>query len=485
MTFLLQKYEICVIMLHRGGVKVKSKKISALLGILALLLCIVGFLTVTRSRMMTIHAAQETETTQNTEESELGNTNSDEVEEPKLEDVGSDGKEEPEEEGDLPDGEEEIEVPKGKNYTISTKTKPCKRSLRKSYNKYTKHYYTFRSYLEILEKKGGGTLRVKKGTYTITNTLYVPSNVTIVFEDGVTIKKGNKTGKRKLKASDTIFQLVSPSVVKKKKKLKAYQGGHDISLIGQGNVVIDMRHVYTSIAIVMGHDKNIMINNITFKNMSAKGHLIELNSSNNVTVKNCEFIGNVTSGNKEAINVDSTDKNTKGFNNSWSSHDRTTCDGVTIERCYFRKLPSGVGTHKYSYKNGKQQYHKNITVKDCQFLETGNQKEGSSSVRMMNWKDANVSNNQFLQVAYFGISAYAVDNPVISYNRFSGMSYRAIVICSWKNKGSGSSYPRSYVYNLDLNKVLNNHVEGDLKSITYYQNGGSVSYPMLIENDIL
>jgi hypothetical protein len=34
-----------------------------------------------------------------------------------------------------------------------------------------------RSYLERLEKNGGGKLILKKGTYKITNTLYIPSNV--------------------------------------------------------------------------------------------------------------------------------------------------------------------------------------------------------------------------------------------------------------------------------------------------------------------
>jgi hypothetical protein len=54
-----------------------------------------------------------------------------------------------------------------------------------TYNKYTKQYYVLRSYLEELEKRGGGTLILNSGTYTILNTLYVPSNVTIRFKNGV------------------------------------------------------------------------------------------------------------------------------------------------------------------------------------------------------------------------------------------------------------------------------------------------------------
>ncbi|MEK5389647.1 hypothetical protein NSQ59_04575 [Margalitia sp. FSL K6-0131] len=69
-------------------------------------------------------------------------------------------------------------------YTISPTTAPCDKTMTKftTYNKYTKQYYVIRSYLEKLEHTGGGALILKKGTYTISNVLYVPSNVTIRCE---------------------------------------------------------------------------------------------------------------------------------------------------------------------------------------------------------------------------------------------------------------------------------------------------------------
>lgn len=78
-----------------------------------------------------------------------------------------------------------------KTYTITPKSSTYKDCYKKAtaYNSSTKQYFLIRSYLELLEKKGGGKLVLKKGTYKITNVLYIPSNVTIELKDGVVIKK--------------------------------------------------------------------------------------------------------------------------------------------------------------------------------------------------------------------------------------------------------------------------------------------------------
>ena len=86
-------------------------------------------------------------------------------------------------------------------YTIKTTSKPCDKSANyTTYNKYTRYYYTILSYLKKLEAEGGGTLILEKGVYKITNTLYIPSNVTIKLKDGVKITKGTKTGTSKFTA---------------------------------------------------------------------------------------------------------------------------------------------------------------------------------------------------------------------------------------------------------------------------------------------
>lgn len=45
-------------------------------------------------------------------------------------------------------------------------------------------YFTIRSYMEKFQKKGKGTLILKKGTYTITNTIHVPSMLRLFLKMG-------------------------------------------------------------------------------------------------------------------------------------------------------------------------------------------------------------------------------------------------------------------------------------------------------------
>ena len=54
------------------------------------------------------------------------------------------------------------------------------------------------SYMRRLSTTGG-TLKLKKGTYKIPGTIYVPSNVKIVCANGVKIKKTKATGTTKKK----------------------------------------------------------------------------------------------------------------------------------------------------------------------------------------------------------------------------------------------------------------------------------------------
>ena len=80
-----------------------------------------------------------------------------------------------------------------KSYTITTSSLPCNKKMLKYsyYTAQTKSYYTIRSYMELFEKCGGGTLRLTSGVYSVTNTIFVPSNVTIILDNGAKIVKSN------------------------------------------------------------------------------------------------------------------------------------------------------------------------------------------------------------------------------------------------------------------------------------------------------
>ena len=83
---------------------------------------------------------------------------------------------------------------------------------------------------EYFANIGGGELHLQKGTYNLLYCLYIPSNTTIIFEDGVTIRRMDKS---------TLFTLCSYNDLHTGKKFYGYNGVHDVKLIGKGNVVFD------------------------------------------------------------------------------------------------------------------------------------------------------------------------------------------------------------------------------------------------------
>ncbi|MCK9151555.1 hypothetical protein [Methanobacterium alcaliphilum] len=343
---------------------------------------------------------------------------------------------------------------KKKTYTISPKTKPCDKAILNlpSYNKHTKHYYTLSSYMNKFEKAGGGTLILKKGTYVICSSVAIPSNVNLVMRNGVIIKKGKKTGTKKLSYSTAIFQLVAPSKLKKNGVYAKYNGVKNVKIIGKGKSVINLRYVKNSLAIVCGHNKNIQIRGITFKNLNGS-HFIELDATYNMKISKCCFINSKPSPklNKEAINLDTPDKNTNGFHNPWSTYDKTPNKKIIIENNLFAHLDRAIGTHKYSQKkiNGKyitkrgQIYHKYIIIHNNRIIHMR-----SDAIRALNWKNSKIINNYIAHISkkskkYRAVLASGVINLKIKHNYFKNMS-RPIQVFPTKNPNNGSIYSVTY-----------------------------------------
>lgn len=317
-----------------------------------------------------------------------------------------------------------------KNFTITPETKPYREHYEDSSN-YTannsqaKTYYVFRSYMEQLEYAGGGTINVAAGTYTLSHSVCIPSNVTINFADGVVIRKVKATNTN-LATNKTMFEIVPPSKEGVKNSVGSYNGSQNVTLQGNGTTVIDCNNVVNAMAIVMGHAQNVNIRNIAFTNEYGS-HFIELNSSKNVTVENCSFTDFRIYDNKshkEAINIDTTDSNNNGFNYEWSNHDRTACDTVNINNCMFTNMGVAVGSHTYSVSTtGQQIYHENVTIQNCKVNQTYN-----AAVRIWNWRNAIIKNNTFLGIQglqdnkgynYTCVLVRGAVNPTITGNTFS------------------------------------------------------------------
>ncbi|WP_052129959.1 right-handed parallel beta-helix repeat-containing protein [Ureibacillus sinduriensis] len=310
-----------------------------------------------------------------------------------------------------------------------------------NYNKYTKHYFLIRSYLEQLEESGGGTLILKKGTYTVSNVLFVPSNVTIKLEDGAKIVNDNETGTSNVDANKSIFQFIRPSLGKKDGVYGEYEGEKNISIIGSGNATIDLNFEKDGIAIIAGHNQNIRIENINFLNMYS-GHFIEIDATKNAVIANNKFMNSKPSPTriKEAINIDTPDKLTNGWSSKWSKFDKTPNSNITIENNIFFDLDRAVGTHKYS----GGQYHDNIIIRNNKI-----EKMREDAIRVLNWSNAVIENNLIKNIdsgkynANSGILASGAINPTFQNNTFENVPC-PMQFMAWKNSDSGSEYDATF-----------------------------------------
>lgn len=293
-----------------------------------------------------------------------------------------------------------------------------------TYRGNTKGYYQLRSYMEQLEYCGGGTLTLKKGTYYISNAVCIPSNVKIVFEDGVVIKKTKAIYQTELDNHKVIFIFVPPSKEKKKESVSGYGGTHDVTMTGIGNVVIDCNNKLPGRGMDMGHCRNIVIENLTFHNQYGS-HYIELNSSQNVIVRNCNFWkfrdykGDTY---KEAINIDGTDYAVNGFNHVWSKHDKTVCQNIEITNCKFTDLGTAIGSHTYVANQGQQCYHTNIRITNNVFFGSTN-----CAMRALNWKNVLIADNSFRDIGIqngaknFSIFMGGVIDATVTRNAFANV----------------------------------------------------------------
>ena len=293
-----------------------------------------------------------------------------------------------------------------------------------TYRGNTKGYYQLRSYMEQLEYCGGGTLTLKKGTYYISNAVCIPSNVKIVFEDGVVIKKTKAIYQTELDNHKVIFIFVPPSKAKKKESVSGYGGTHDVTMTGIGNVVIDCNNKLPGRGMDMGHCRNIVIENLTFHNQYGS-HYIELNSSQNVIVRNCDFWkfrdykGDTY---KEAINIDGTDYAVNGFNHVWSKHDKTVCQNIEITNCKFTDLGTAIGSHTYVANQGQQCYHTNIRITDNVFFGSTN-----CAIRALNWRNVLIADNSFRDIGIqngaknFSIFMGGVIDATVTRNAFANV----------------------------------------------------------------
>lgn len=298
-------------------------------------------------------------------------------------------------------------------------------------------YYTFLSYMEQLEYAGGGTVTVKAGNYPVTNHICIPSNVTMVLENGVCFTKTGTTA-TDICYAKSVFTLVPPSKDGTVKTISGYNGAHDIKIIGQGLARVNCANVKNCMGLVMGHARNILIQGVTFQNQYGS-HFVELNSSNNVIFERCTFEGFKPldqKSHKECINIDGNDLVTDGFNYDWSAHDMLTCKDIYIRNNVFKNIGTAIGSHTYSVKGATQLYHQNVQILNNTFDGTYN-----VAIRALNYKDVVIKGNTFMNIQslddgklnangnpykYVALLLRGVVNPTVTGNTFEDCRYYPI-----------------------------------------------------------
>lgn len=225
--------------------------------------------------------------------------------------------------------------------------------------------------LDSLKAKGG-TIFFPAGTYKISKSILFYSNQYLHFDNGAVLLQGASI--------DNLLRTYSES------SWGGYNGVHDSYIYGGtfdgGSYTLNNTLVGTS------HAKNIVFENCCFKNAYGTWHNLEINSSYNVKVINCDFEGTRKTGtNGEMLQIDG------AGSSSYYPWENVSIDGtvskyIDIDRCIFHdsSLVPGVGNHS-------NMAHKFVRVHNCIFDNLSSSRGAINFVS--NMTDIDIYDNTF------------------------------------------------------------------------------------------
>ena len=195
-------------------------------------------------------------------------------------------------------------------------------------------------------KTTGGIIYFPSGTYLITEALIFYSKQTLWFENGAKILQGASINNLLRSYCESTWG--------------GYDGTHDCLIYG---ATFD-GGAYTEQNTLVGiaHAKNIVFENCAFKNAYGGWHNLEINSSYNVKIVNCDFEGSrKTHSYGELIQIDSA-SNSVVYPWDGTKYDGTVCKYIDIIGCIFHNdtVSPAVGTHTNAS-------HSFVKIHDCIF----------------------------------------------------------------------------------------------------------------------
>lgn len=239
--------------------------------------------------------------------------------------------------------------------------------------------------LNIAKEKGKVNIIIPNGVYDIKNTLVIYKNTRIKMEENtVLMRKHPGTLIRNGKAGD---------------QYTGYEGNGNIIIEGgtlDGNYSNSSYSQYGYGGLSFAHAKNLIIRDVTIKDI-VFAHGMEINSSYNVLIEDCVFIGfkdNTANGSRnysEAVQIDLASHS--GFPD-FGSWDYTPSKQVTIRNNYFgnsttegmEPWPVGIGGH------GGQDH---IWNEDINIYNNTFDGMTFAGVRPYKWRNVEINNNTY------------------------------------------------------------------------------------------
>lgn len=221
--------------------------------------------------------------------------------------------------------------------------------------------------------KNGGTFTFEPGTYSLTDTIMLRNNTTVVCDEGCVFDK-------KVKDKPAIATYAAATT-------KVFKGVHDVSW--KGGTFKGTKTSQVSMFRLF-HAQNIEISGVTVKSCGCV-HYVEVNACKNVAIVSCSFEGHILAAGKkykEIVQIDYAyydgipDAAAKGS----ACFDNTHCRDIKVIECAFLHCPTCIGSHK-AFADGK--YHKGITVSLCTAIGT----DEGNFMNVLNMRDVSITQN--------------------------------------------------------------------------------------------
>ena len=297
--------------------------------------------------------------------------------------------------------------------------------------------------LNAARDAGGGTVYIPTGTYNLGSRLEIYTGTTLLLSQKSVMFRNHN--------SNMIINGLAGA------SYSGYNGQTDIKIIGG---IWECRGTAfpttPAMGISIGHGSNIIIQDLTVSNVGGY-HAIEINSSKNVRISNCRFVGYKDTGSRaysEAVQIDLA--KSSGVFGAFGSYDNTPSTDVVVENCYFgpsgtagtTSWPTGVGSH--SYTSGYK--HTNVKI-------IGNTFDSMTeyAVRLDVAYDDIIISNNIIKNCYAGIGAGFDQADRIT----SAQQCKNLIITGNQVEGAGSTsgHMGIYVVNYDGVTVNDNHVK--------------------------